>query len=570
LTTDSLPLTPVASASSASLWQRLSSGIGAGWFLITLAVALLVLLPVLSLAGYAAEGSGDMWAHLRAYVLPQALRDTLILLTGVGILVITIGTGCAWLVTAYHFPGRRLLSWALLLPLAVPTYIVAFAYLDLLHPIGPIQTGLRDLLGYSSPRDFRLPDVRSMGGCILLLSLVLYPYVYLPVRAMFMMQASGVLDASRTLGASSRRTFFRIALPMARPAIAVGASLALMEAINDIGASEFLGVRTLTVSIYSTWVNRSSLPGAAQIALFMLVIVVSLIVVERWARRHQRFNSSARQAQPMTTRPLKGPLGLLLIFLATLPVFFGFVLPGSYLVVEAAKRIAFAGIDPAIFRELRNTLTIATIATLVATGLAFILIYSLRLARESALLRTLVRVASLGYAIPGTVLAIGLLGPLAWFDAALDNSSSWLFGVSTGLLISGSGAALVYAYAARFLAIGNGSIEAGFNKIPLSLDDAARSLGAPAVNRARRIHFPLSRPALAAGMLLIFVDCMKELPATLLLRPLNFETLATHLYGEAARGSYESGAIAALLIVAAGLIPIVLLSRYGTPKTDFR
>src|SRR5690606_30352290 len=252
------------------------------------------------------QGSGDLWPHLRAYVLPQALQDTAILLTGVGTLVIVIGTGSAWLVTAYDFPGRRMLSWALLLPLAVPTYIVAFPYVDLLHPIGPIHTGLRDLLGYTSPRDFRLPEVRSMGGCILLLELVLYPYVYLPTRALFMMQASGVLEASRTLGASPGRTFRRIALPLARPAIAVGASLALMEALNDIGAAEFLGVRTLTVSIYSTWVNRGSLAGAAQIALFMLAIVVSLIALERWARRHQRYATSARQSRMIGPQPLRG------------------------------------------------------------------------------------------------------------------------------------------------------------------------------------------------------------------------------------------------------------------------
>lgn len=566
MTTDSLSPQHNAAATPVSRWRRFFPTIGSGWFLISLVVALLVLLPVLSLLNHALQGSGELWGHLRSYVLPQALKDTLILLLGTGVMVIALGTGCAWLVTAYHFPGRRLLSWALMLPLAVPTYIVAFAYVDLLHPVGPVQGLLRDLLGYSSPREFRLPDIRSMGGCILLLSLVLYPYVYLPVRAMFMMQAAGLLDASRTLGASSRRTFFRIALPMARPAIAVGASLALMEALNDIGASEFLGVRTLTVSIYSTWVNRSSLPGAAQIALFMLVIVVSLIVLERWARRHQRYHSGARQAGIMTTRPLRGWRGLLMVSLACLPVLLGFVMPAGYLLVEAIKRLGFAGVDPVIITELRNTLLISAIATLVATSLAFILIYSLRLARESTLLRSLVRIASLGYAIPGTVLAIGLLGPIAWFDRSLDTLGINLFGISTGLLISGSGAALVYAYAARFLAIGNGSIESGFNRIPLSLDDAARSLGVAPASRARRIHFPLSRPALAAGMLLIFVDCMKELPATLLLRPLNFETLATHLYGEAARGTYESGALAALLIVLAGLVPIVLLSRYGTPK----
>lgn len=547
---------------------RLFGQLTGGWLLVSILVAALVLLPVLSIAGYAMQGSGDLWPHLRAYVLPQALQDTAILLTGVGTLVVVIGTGSAWLVTAYDFPGRRMLSWALLLPLAVPTYIVAFAYVDLLHPIGPIQTGLRDLLGYTSPRDFRLPEIRSMGGCILLLGLVLYPYVYLPTRALFMMQASGVLEASRTLGASPGRTFRRIALPLARPAIAVGASLALMEALNDIGAAEFLGVRTLTVSIYSTWVNRGSLAGAAQIALFMLAIVVSLIALERWARRHQRYATSARQSRMIGPQPLRGIAGLSLVALAWLPVLLGFILPTGYLALEAVKRIQFAGIEPTIIRETFNTLSIAASATLVTTGLAFVLAYSLRLSHNSHGARALVRCASLGYAIPGTVLAIGLLAPLAWVDAGLDNLSRQVLGVGTGLLISGSSAALLYAYVARFLAIGSGGLEAGLSKVPLSLDDAARSLGANANRRAGRIHLPLSRPALAAAMLLIFVDCMKELPATLLLRPLNFETLATHLYAEAARGSYESGAVAALLIVVAGLIPILLLTRYGNQKAQ--
>jgi iron(III) transport system permease protein len=539
-----------------------------GWRLTCLFVALLVLLPVLTIAGHALQGSGDLWPHLRTYVLPQALRDTLVLLLGVGTLVIAIGTGSAWLVTAYDFPGRRILAWGLLLPLAVPTYIVAFAYLDLLHPIGPIQTGLRDLLGYSSPRDLRLPDIRSMGGCILLLGLVLYPYVYLPTRAIFMMQASGLLDASRSLGASPTRTFFRVALPLARPAIAVGASLALMEALNDIGAAEFLGVRTLTVSIYSTWVNRSSLAGAAQIAMFMLAIVLSLIALERWARRHRQYAATARQGRAMAPRALTGVKAWLLVMITGVPITLGFILPTGYLLVEAAKRIAFAGIDQKIVDETITTLGISAIATLVAAGLAFVLVYSLRLARNAAGLRLLVRCASLGYAIPGTVLAIGLLAPLAWFDAALDTSARAFFGISTGLLLSGSGVALVYAYVARFLAIGTGGIEAGFSKIPYSLDDAAKSLGVHSAHRARQIHWPLSRPAIAAAMLLIFVDCMKELPATLLLRPLNVETLATHLYGEAARGSYESGAIAALLIVLAGLVPIILLSHYGSRHSD--
>ncbi len=540
----------------------LLNGAGWGWWLCAIVSALLVLLPVGSLALHAAQGSGELWPHLVDYVLPQALSDSALLLVGVGLMVVGIGSGTAWLVTACDFPGRRVLSWALLLPLAMPTYIVAFAYLDLWHPVGPLQTALRETLGYSNPRDLRLPDIRSMGGCILLLGLVLYPYVYLPARALFQMQAAGMVEAARTLGAGPWRSFFGVGLPLARPAIASGASLALMETLNDIGAAEFLGVRTLTVSIYSTWINRSNLPGAAQIALCMLLVVVALMSLERWARRHQRYAASGRHHHVLQPRRVQGARGWLLMLLVGLPVVLGFGLPVAYLLVEAAKRLQFAGLELPLLRELAHTVGYAAMATLLTTVLAFVLAYAMRLASTPAM-RTVVRCAGLGYAVPGTVLAIGLLAPMAWFDNRVGDAAQAWFGVSTGLLLSGSGAALVYAYVTRFLAIGTGGIEAGFSKLPHSLDDAARSLGHGAGDTAWRIHLPLSRPALAAAMLLVFVDCMKELPATLLLRPLNVETLATHLYGEAARGSYESGAVAALLIVLAGLLPIVLLTRMG-------
>lgn len=548
------------------LFYSLFGDLSGGWWLATVISAALVLLPVLSIVGYASQGSGDLWPHLRTYVLPQAFLDTFLLLTGVGILVIGLGTGSAWLVTTYEFRGRGLLSIALLLPLAVPTYIVAFAYVDLWHPISPIQVGLRDLLGISNPRDLRLPEIRSLGGCILLLGLVLYPYVYIPARALFTMQAASALEAARMLGASPARTFRKIALPLARPATALGASLALMEALNDIGAAEFLGVRTLTTSVYSTWINRGSLAGAAQIALFMLAIVISLLALERWARGQQRYANSGRQTRHLARRPLGSWSGKLTVGLAWLPVFFGFILPVSYLVIETVKRMQFAGLEPALIRQVVNTLSLSFIATLIATLLAFVLAYSLRLAHNHSGAKTLVRCASLGYAIPGTVLAIGLLAPLNWLDASIDTAANAWFNISTGLLITGSGAALIYAYVARFLAIGVGNVEAGLTKLPRSFDDAAHSLGVNSNRMATRVHLPLSRPALAAAMLLVFVDCMKELPATLLLRPLNFETLATHLYAEAARGTYESGAIAALLIVLAGLVPILLLTRYGNQE----
>ncbi|MBX9760977.1 MAG: iron ABC transporter permease [Beijerinckiaceae bacterium] len=532
------------------------------WLVASSLVAILVIAPVVSLAFIASRGSGDLWPHIFAFVLPQALKETAILLAGVGLMVVTLGTALAWLMTAYEFPGRRLFDWALLLPLATPTYIVAFAYLDLLHPIGPIQSGLRALLGIEDVRGLWFPEVRSMTGCILLLGFVLYPYVYLSTRAMFLMQAGSLLEASRTLGASRSRMFFRVALPLARPAIAVGASLALMEALNDIGASEFLGVRTLSVSIYSTWINRSNLPGAAQIALAMLVIVVSLILLERWARRRQRYVSMAQRVRRAAPVPLKGWRAVAAIAFLSTPIIIGFVLPALHVGSEALKRVRFAGVSPQIWQEIVNTISISAVATFAALSLGFLVASAARLTK-ARMGGALLRASSLGYAVPGTVLAIGLMTPLFALDNMLADGLEKFFGISVGLLISGSGAALVYAYVVRFMAISAGGVESGLAKLSPSLDSAARALGETTGGTMRRVHLPLLRPALGAAALLVFVDCMKELPATLLLRPLNFETLATHLYGEAARGTYEDGSVAASFIILVGLIPVIMLARLG-------
>jgi iron(III) transport system permease protein len=478
--------------------------------------------------------------------------------------VVAIGTGAAWLVTAYDFPGRRMLAWALLLPLAVPTYIVAFAYLDLLHPLGPVQGLVRELLGYGSPRDLRLPDIRGLAGCIVLLGFVLYPYVYLTTRAMFMTQAAGLLEAARTLGASPATVFRRVALPLARPAIAVGAALALMETLNDIGASEFLGVQTLTVAIYTTWVTRADLAGAAQIALSMLAIVFALLAVERHARRRQRYATGERP-RPMRAQPLRGPAAALALALGALPVLVGFVVPASYLAWETVERLAGAGVSPRLLAGAGNTVVVALAATFATVAVGLVLAWALRLAqvrRRAAGAALALRLASLGYAVPGTVLAVGLLLPLAWFDAG-GNAMRGVFGLEPRLLLMGSATALVLAYLLRFLAIATGGIESGLARIAPSLDQAAASLGHAPGATLHRVHLPLLRPALAAAALLVFVDTMKELPATLLLRPLNFETLATWLYAEASRGTHEEGAVAALMIVLVGLLPVVLLARTG-------
>lgn len=540
---------------------------GIGWTSAAFVISLLVLAPLASLGWSALHGTTQHWSHLMNHVLPNATFNTLILLAGVGILVTCLGTGAAWLVTAYEFPGRRMLTWALLLPLAVPTYIIAFSYLDLMHPIGPVQEAIRWVFGYQSPREFRLPDMRSMLGAILLLGVVLYPYVYLSTRVMFMSQAANLIEAARCLGESPRGVFLRVALPLARPAIAVGVSLALLETLNDIGASEFLGIQTLTVAVYTTWVTRSDLAGAAQIAMTMLAVVVMLIVIERKSRDRQRYANTQRM-RPMQPTRLTGLQAVIAGLLGWAPVVVGFMIPASYLLYETIKRINLVG---SISRQLLlagwNTLLVASAATLLTVVLGLVVAWSARRWRETrtpSLGQTCARISSLGYALPGTVLAIGLLTPLLLLDHGLGHLVTLVTGRSTELIMLGSMTGLVLAYTIRFLAISTGSFEAGLARIPASLEQAARLLGESTTGTLKRVHLPLLMPAIAAAGMLVFVDAMKELPATLMLRPMNMETLATWLYGEASRGTYEEGAVAALAIVIAGLAPVILLAR--TPQ----
>ena len=534
------------------------------WISASGVVALLAALPVASLAVAAARGSDSLWDHLLAYVLPAAMRDTLVLLAGVGVLAAAIGTSTAWLVTAFDFRGRRVFEWALLLPLAVPTYVISYAYLDILHPVGPVQNTLRAVLGYDSPRDFRLPEIRSMTGCILLLGFVLFPYVYLATRAMFMMQAANLVEVARTLGAGHRELFLRVAVPLARPALASGVILVLLETLNDIGASEFLGVRTLTVSIYSTWVTRSDLAGAAQLTLAMVSVIVVLVLAERYVRRQRRYTNDAQHPRPLVPQRLYGAGAVGAWLVCATPVAIGFLIPASYLVHAVVVRVRAAGVGRAILDETLNTLALSAVATVLTVACGIVVAYATRVhpGRASGLFS---RTASIGYALPGTVLAIGILPVITSLDALIDGASLFVRGTGTGLLLLGAGVAVVYAYMVRFLTLAVGGVEAGLTRISPSLDDAARTLGRSVGHRLWHIHLPLLRPAVAAAALLVFVDCMKELPATLLLRPLGVETLATHLYGEAARGTYEDGAVAALLIVLTGLLPVAMLARIGRP-----
>ena len=527
-------------------------------------IAACVLAPLLSLLVSALGSNHMQWAHLARFVIPDAALTTLLLLLGVGVAVALLGTGAAWLVTAFQFPGRIVLVWALLLPLAVPTYVVAYSYLDLMHPIGPVQSLIRAALGYQSPREFRLPDARSLWGAILILGSVLYPYVYLSARHMFLTQPANLIEAARGLGHGPFSLFFRVALPMARPAIVVGTTLALLETLNDVGASEFLGLQTLTVSIYTTWITRSDLAGAAQIALLMLVFVLSLIALERRARRRQRFINTD-QSRPMQPRPLRGWQGLTACLFCLVPVLAGFIVPVLHLTWQAILRLNQTGsVSAALKQAALNTvmLSLAITACTVVGGL--VLAWAARswiTRRHDTPGQGFARTATIGYALPGTVLAIGLLTPFAVFDGWLEHSTLWFSTNASGRGLLGTAAGLILACTLRLLAVASGSLEAGFARIPITFDQLARSLGQSPLGVLLRIDLPLLRPALFAAALLVFVEAMKELPITLLLRPLNIETLATWLYGEAARGTYEDGAIAALLIVAVSILPVILLTR---------
>ncbi|NLJ50791.1 MAG: iron ABC transporter permease [Alcaligenaceae bacterium] len=534
-----------------------------GWSIsssLAFVIVLLVFLPIAALAMHAMSSGVDHWSNLLQYVLPTATKNTLTLLIGVAVIVSIVGTTTSWLVTAFYFPTRKILVWALLLPLSLPAYIMAFAYVDLLHPLGPIQGFIRELLGYSSPREFRLADARSMWGAILVMSMSLYPYVYFTTRAMFINQPVNLIEAARILGCTPTQAFFRLILPLARPAIVIGVVLALLETLNDIGASEFLGIQTLTTSIFNTWVARSNLGGAAQIACIMLTVVVLLIFVERYARRRQRFSNTQRMT---TVRPreLKGWQAVAAMVYCWVPIVLGFIAPVWYLSWEAYKRLAQGQqVSANLWRSAWNTVHVSLVATLLTVVAGLLIVWVMRDPRFK-FKRLFSRVGSLGYAIPGTVLAIGLLTPYAWADTVIAKFMTTVFSLPPQLYIMGSMAGLVIAYTVRFLAMTIGSLEAGYERIPEQLDTASRSLGQSYTKTFFMVHLPLLKPAIGTGALLVFVDTMKELSATLLLRPMNFETLATWLYAEAARGTYEEGVIAALLIIAVGLVPVIVLAR---------
>lgn len=529
--------------------------LGSAAFVIGLALAL----PVLTIIVLALMPTENVWPHLISTVLPGYVLRTVGLMLGVGLITFAVGTAVAWLVTMCRFPLRPLFVWASLLPLAMPGYIVAYAYVDFLSYAGPLQGWLRGLFGWKSPADYWFPEIRSLGGAIFVLSMVLYPYVFLTARASFIRQPATQLEVARALGQTPWGAFRNVALPLARPGIAVGVSLALMECLNDIGAAGFFGVRTLTLGVYTTWLSQGNLGGAAQISAVMLLFIFALVWFERTARRKQSFVlPSQRPRQPDRIR-LNGWQRVLAVIVCALPIVIGFVIPALVLMNFAASRLEDA-LSVTYLKAVYHSLVLAGLAAAVAVALGLVLGYANRAMRKG-LTKRIIRLASMGYAIPGTVLGIGVLIPLAGFDNALDTFLREHFGISSGLLLSGSIAAIIFAYVVRFLAISFGAIETGLQKVTPNVAAAARTLGRGPMGAFFEVHLPLLRPALVSAALLVFVDCMKELPATLILRPFDFETLATTVFMLASLDQLEESALPALTIVAVGLVPVILLSR---------
>ncbi len=525
--------------------------------IVAVMLAILVCLPVVSviLHVFMPDAQG-VWAHLKETVLVDYVRNSVILAVGTGLGTALLGTGAAWWVAIYRFPGRGILEWALLLPLAMPTYVIAYVYTDLLQYAGPVQTALREAFGWQRG-DYWFPEVRSLGGAIVVFSLVFYPYVYVLARAAFMDRSSSLMEAARSLGLTQRQAFYRVALPLARPAVAGGVALVVMETLAEFGAVSYFGVPTFTTGIYRAWYAFGDPVAASQLAASLLAVVVLALILERLSRGRARYHDvGSRKALP----PRLDFWRTLLVWLGCLvPLTGGFLLPAALLLHMAiaegdvqfgAKYLTLAG----------NSLTLALLASVATVLAALLLAYAARL-HPGRLMAAVKRLASLGYAVPGTVIAVGALVPLTALDHALILWARAHLDIELGLLITGTAAALVFAYLARFLSVALNAVEASLARIRPSLDEAARSLGATQAGLLARVHVPLLSGGLISGMLLVFVDVMKELPATIVLRPFNFETLATQVFILAADERLSEAATPSLAIVAVGLIPVILLSR---------
>ena len=526
-----------------------------GLSIFAVVIAAFISLPVIIIVSYLVQADGALWQHLLDTVLNDYLINSLLLLLGVGTGVILLGVPTAWLTSMCSFPGRRWLSWALLLPLAMPAYIIAYTYAGLLDFAGPVQSWIRDLTGLSYG-DYWFFEIRSLGGAIIMMSLVLYPYVYLLARAAFLEQSVSSIEVGCSLGYSRWQALWKLALPMARPAIIAGLSLALMETLADYGTVQYYGVSTFTTGIFRTFYGYGDTAAAAQLAASLLAFVILLVLLERYSRRRARYHSAAESRARADLIPLSGSKAIMACVICLSPLMFGFIIPATQLLFWAVFEAEPLGWD---FVGLAwNSFSLAFLAAIIAVILAIILSYAKR-TKPIKLVRTVLAMAGFGYALPGTIIAIGVLIPLAWLDHRLIDIFGSLGWDSPGLLLSGSLVALLFAYTVRFLAVALGSVQSGLEKIKPSLDQVGRSMGHSPLDILRKIHVPLMRSSILTAVLIVFVDVLKELPATLILRPFNFNTMAVRAYELASDERLVDAAPASIMIVLVGLIPVLML-----------
>ena len=533
------------------------------WTVAALGVVAVLAVPVVAVLASLLHPSREIWIHLWRTQLLELLANTLLLLLGVGAGTLVVGAGLAWLVVHHRFPGRGLFEWALILPLAVPSYVIGFAFLGLFDFAGPVQMGLRSWLGPG----FRLPEIPSYGGVTAMMVLVFYPYVYLLARSAFREQGGATLETARSLGRSRGRAFLEVTLPMARPALAVGVALAMMEALADFGTVATFGYRTLTEAIYRVWYGMFERDAATQLAALLLLFALALLAFERASRGRARFTQGARRGLEVTPAALEGWKAWAAPGVCAAVLGAGFLLPVGQLTTWAVASFREGGGAAAALPGVaRNTVLLAGTASLLACLIAVVLAYAGRLDRSPAV-RLSAQFASMGYALPGAVIAVGILVPMAWLDHALTPSLERMLGHPVGLLLTGSAAGLVFAYLVRFLAVGYQTVDASLARIPPSLDDAARSLGAGPTGALRRVHLPLMRGGLLTALILVFVETMKEMPATLLLRPFGLDTLSVAVWAATSEGQWQEAAVPALAIVAAGLVPVALALRLSSRST---
>lgn len=519
----------------------------------------MVLLPIVAVIWMAFFPTENIWPHLIATTLPRYLGNSGILMVSVGAVSACVGTGAAWLVAMYRFPGVRWLQWVLLLPLAIPAYVGAYALVDFLDYSGPVQTALRGTFGWTSSRDYWFPEIRSRTSAVIVLSASLFPYVYLLARAAFREQSGCSYEVARALGAGPFARFFRVGLPLARPAIAAGAAIVMMETINDFGVVEYFAVQTLTTGIFSVWLEMGNAGGAAQIAVVILALILGLVALEKTSRRNSRFYNLSRQQRPVEPMVLTGWQGWIATGLCLFPFLVGFVLPAAVILSYAVQSGA-AWVDPGLTRALVHTLVVGSMAAVLTVLLALFMVYGVRLAGRG-LPRTLLPLTTIGYAAPGAVLGVGILIPMAAADNAFADLVQGWTGFDPGLLMTGSSFAIVFAYVVRFFAIAQGATDAAMGRVTPSLPMAARSLGRSAGGTLRAVYMPLMRGSVGTALLLVFVDCVKELPATLLLRPFNYDTLATRVHEKASLENLGDASPAAILVIGVGLLAVILLAR---------